>query len=1151
MRKQVRIICASRLFHQQYASSLLLHYLVDAALEGRTITGSEIAKDVLGKDETFDPKGEPNLRVAISRLRARLMEYYKSSKAHDLVSIHLGDGYIPIFEYKRSDSNIAAPRSAEDRLSNTTPAVIDDTLDQAITSGGASEVESPSTQKPHEIGLPPLPANYQDRPEEIRALRDALLSADGGRRAIALTALEGMGGIGKTTLANALCRDELVRRTFPDGILWIPVGLELAHDTVARQRHIRRALDGIIPEREEAATCQSLYRALIANKAVLIVIDDVWSTSDLDPLLVESPRSRFLFTTRQRNIATMSGAREYDLNLLSETESLTLLTTWADWNKDRPPKEAIEIIHQCSCLPLAISIVGAMLRKAAPEEWGDVLDLLRNADLKRLHERLPEGQESFYAAIDISVARLAPQMKEKYFQLGVLPEKMSSPLPLLRGLWGCSEVEARATIRYLADRSLLQDRDCSVSLHDLQLSYLRAQWSDRQSLEVIRSSLRLSSEVIARDSLQSTSQITARLLDYQHIPAVSDLSKKMVIGAPSVWVRLRYPALEPPGTSLIRRMEPTPTRCVGLAVCLNGRYLLAASDHVLNVWDLETGRLNRSMDSLCCIRNMALTEDGCTAIVPCYDFIVQIWNLNTGKVLGETRDCGDVRCVAVTPNGRWAVCGCGSGGTCISRDRPPLGQYCVSVVDLETGKRLRMLEGHSDEVGAVALTPGGKQIVSASDDKTVKVWEFDTGQLLRTLEGHSSRVVGVAVTRDGRIAVSASADNTLKVWELNTGQVLHTLKSGPPGPNSVLVTPNGRWAISPSGKDLNVWDLNTGERVNTITGHYEYIDAVALTPDGERAISAADDALNVSDLKTRSPFRTQKRHDADVKGIAVSVNKRRAVSISWEDCLLWDLDTGRAIRTIRRKRDWWEAVAATPDGLVVCASREWLEVWNVDGHQEPRILIEGNLTDFNRPTLDAVAVSRDGRHALTAGRGVTIWDLTTANVVRKLENHRVDSCWYGITDVALTVDGGFVVSGSDNETVEIWNWETGEMLHRLVGHSKAVAGVAVSPDGSSVVSASYDKTLRVWDLKSGHLLRVLEGHASAVNCVAVSPDGRLILSGSRDHTLRIWNRVTGEVVTSFFCDAEVSSCVFSAPHEIIAGDCAGRIYFLSLEHGER
>jgi WD40 repeat protein len=92
---------------------------------------------------------------------------------------------------------------------------------------------------------------------------------------------------------------------------------------------------------------------------------------------------------------------------------------------------------------------------------------------------------------------------------------------------------------------------------------------------------------------------------------------------------------------------------------------------------------------------------------------------------------------------------------------------------------------------SVSLTADGRFAVSASDDKTLKVWDLGTGQAIRTLEGHTSQVTGVAVRPDGRFAVSASYDKTLKVWNLATGQPLATLETHAPLVCCTL-TPDGK-----------------------------------------------------------------------------------------------------------------------------------------------------------------------------------------------------------------------------------------------------------------------------------------------------------------------------------------------------------------------
>ena len=134
------------------------------------------------------------------------------------------------------------------------------------------------------VTAPPLPMNYVARPEAFTALRDAVIT-DGCGRHIALTALKGMGGIGKTVLAKALCHDEVVQQAFPDGVIWITVGKESAFDVVTRLREVGKALNDDLTRYDNKLGCTNQYRSTIRNKAALIVIDDVWKTSDVEPLL--------------------------------------------------------------------------------------------------------------------------------------------------------------------------------------------------------------------------------------------------------------------------------------------------------------------------------------------------------------------------------------------------------------------------------------------------------------------------------------------------------------------------------------------------------------------------------------------------------------------------------------------------------------------------------------------------------------------------------------------------------------------------------------------------------------------------------------------------------------------------------------------------
>lgn len=230
-----------------------------------------------------------------------------------------------------------------------------------------------------------------------------------------------MGGIGKTVLAQALFKDEVVRQAFPDGLVWITVGREPTREVSARLREITKVLGGAS---DETVAPETLYRTTMASKAALIVIDDIWSKAALDRFLAESPRSRFLFTTRDASIARFSGAREHRVDLLEAPQSRELLALWAGLEVAQLPPAADDILRECRSLPPALSTVGALLRGATQAEWADTAGLVHNADLAAIEEQLPPGQQSFFRAIDVSVKALEPKMQKQYGRLAVLLEDM-------------------------------------------------------------------------------------------------------------------------------------------------------------------------------------------------------------------------------------------------------------------------------------------------------------------------------------------------------------------------------------------------------------------------------------------------------------------------------------------------------------------------------------------------------------------------------------------------------------------------------------------------------------------------------------------------------------------------------------------------------
>jgi len=136
----------------------------------------------------------------------------------------------------------------------------------------------------------------------------------------------------------------------------------------------------------------------------------------------------------------------------------------------------------------------------------------------------------------------------------------------------------------------------------------------------------------------------------------------------------------------------------------------------------------------------------------------------------------------------------------------------------------------------------------------------------------------------------------------------------------------------------------------------------------------------------------------------------------------------------------------------------------------------------------------------------------------------------GVNSIAFSPDGKYVLSGSDDSTVKLWDVASGREIRTFSGHTNRVYSVAFSPDGKQIISGGGygDNTIKLWDVASGWEIRTFSGHNEAVESVAFSPNGKYILSGSEDKTIKLWDAATGREIKTFIGHKDhVNSVAFS------------------------
>ena len=410
--------------------------------------------------------------------------------------------------------------------------------------------------------------------------------------------------------------------------------------------------------------------------------------------------------------------------------------------------------------------------------------------------------------------------------------------------------------------------------------------------------------------------------------------------------------------------------------------------------------------------------------------------------------------------------------------------------------------GMATWTNVLAFSPNGKMLASGGTNKTVQLWNTTTGEPLATLTGHINGITALAFSADNTTLASASADGTILFWNTETGAPLPSHITGHTASvraATFLQESSTLVSVAFNG-EIAFWNLETPQKPTVHTaGHQDWLATVAFSPDGTKL--------------------------ASVRAFGNVIFKPGFNDVLWSagsSIRLTDVSTGIELATLTDIKAP-SRLTFSPDGKTVAFDSEAkkIHLWHTETGDElniPLVDREADLPDM--PCVTALAFSPDGT-ALASGTnqgGIQTWNVATGKALtvfaKPTDQGNLEYNLERILTLCFSSDGALLAAGS-YKLIRIWEVATGNILlsvnpdaHKRDSpwtYNIYPESLVFSPDGAILVSGLVGGAIQLWEVTTGDRIAALDGHTQRIETLAFSSDGKVLVSTGTDGTILLWD----------------------------------------------
>ncbi|QGJ72029.1 Hypothetical protein PBC10988_37440 [Planctomycetales bacterium 10988] len=412
----------------------------------------------------------------------------------------------------------------------------------------------------------------------------------------------------------------------------------------------------------------------------------------------------------------------------------------------------------------------------------------------------------------------------------------------------------------------------------------------------------------------------------------------------------------------------------------------------------------------------------------------------------------------------------------------------LQIWDRVSGKLLKTLRGHAEPITDLQIisTEEGEKILSASRDRTARLWNPETYSEEVSHDTDHSEVLSVDFQKDEAIMATGGQDRAAKLWAMESGELLATLRQGHQGKViNTCVSPHQDY-VATCGEDgtVRLWDRDKGTELYVFQGHDQPVHGLDFNPEGSQLVSAGEDGrIIVWDILQGTKVKEWTLPPRRILCLKVSPDGKQLLTGDHQgEVVLWELATGK-------------------------------ELLRFTKHVEAVVQV-----DFSKDQTRAHSASED--HV------VSEWKLADGKEIQTFSH----PC--GVLAFAFSEDASQLVTGAEDGMVRVWDTKKGQQIKEWKAHSESIVDLDFASDSGRIVTASPDATVREWSIETKKQLAEYRGYQSFVWSVQYLKDSDLVLTCG-DQQAQLWK--AGEKTPSqrFSSQGAISGVAFG-PGSLLA-----------------